>query len=386
MANGSVYKYDTKAGERWRIVYDIAPHPETGKRRQRQQRGFERRKDAEKVLREVLTSVDENTHVERKNERITEFVRDVWLPHIKTQVRETTYAIYERDCRNHVIPGIGGVKVQALTPDHLLRFYRELSVDKGLAPKTIANIHGMLYGIVKHAVGTKRLATNPLDSDAVKPPRDEQQPEDKMTTWSGEQLRRFLANLRKHDDRLYAMWLLYITTGMRRGEVLGLRWSDIDLDASALRVHQNLTVVDGEPFIGKPKTAKSKRAIRLDPETVAALREHRSRQATERLACGPAWDHSNDLVFTHADGRMLHPARVSKWFSHRAKRAGLPRIRLHDLRHSYATAALKAGVPMKVVSDRLGHANIAITSDLYTHVDAATDQQAANEVASAILG
>jgi integrase len=144
-------------------------------------------------------------------------------------------------------------------------------------------------------------------------------------------------------------------------------------------------VVRYEVVVSEPKTAKGRRSLALDPATIAALRAHRTRQLAERLAVGPRWQDSG-LVFTWPDGRPLHPERFSKWFEQHTRAAGLPKIRLHDVRHSYATAALAAGVPAKVVSERLGHATIAITMDTYSHVLPGLDAEAAGTVARLILG
>ena len=144
-------------------------------------------------------------------------------------------------------------------------------------------------------------------------------------------------------------------------------------------------VVNYEVVVSEPKTQKGRRSLALDPATVAALREHRTRQLEQRLAVGPRWQESG-LVFTWPDGRPIHPERFSRWFEQHAHAASLPKIRLYDVRHSYATAALAAGVPAKVVSERLGHANIAITMDTYSHVLPGLDKQAAGTVARLILG
>jgi integrase len=172
---------------------------------------------------------------------------------------------------------------------------------------------------------------------------------------------------------------------MRRGEVAGLRWPDVDLEAARISPRRPRVVVNYEVVVSEPKTAKGRRSLALDPATVAALREHWTRQLEQRLAIGPRWQDSG-LVFTWPDGRPIHPHRFSKWFEQHTGAAGLPKIRLHDVRHSYATAALAAGVPAKVVSERLGHANIAITMDTYSHVLPGLDAQAAGTVARLILG
>jgi integrase len=186
-------------------------------------------------------------------------------------------------------------------------------------------------------------------------------------------------------DPLYAAWLLLATTGMRRGEVAGLGWVDVDLETGRVSPRRPRVVINYEVVVSEPKTAKGRGSLALDPATVAALREHRSQQLQQRLAVGPRWQDSG-LVFTWPDGRPIHPERFSRWFEQHAQAAGLPKIRLHDVRHSDATAALAAGVPAKVVSERLGHATIAITMDTYSHVLPGLDAQAAGTVARLILG
>ena len=187
------------------------------------------------------------------------------------------------------------------------------------------------------------------------------------------------------DDRLFAAWLLLVTTGMRRGEVLALRWADVDLDARRLAIRRTTVIVGYEPEQSDPKTKAGRRVVALDERTVSALRNHRDDQERERKAAGPLW-HRTGLVFAREDGSAIHPQRFSKWFTRHARRAGLPPIRLHDVRHSYATAALSAGVPAKVVSSRLGHASVGITLDTYSHVLPSFDEQAATTVADHIFG
>jgi integrase len=185
------------------------------------------------------------------------------------------------------------------------------------------------------------------------------------------------------DDRLGAAFILLATTGMRRGEALGLRWGDLYLTKGQAAVRQTIIAVRHEVQIGRPKTTKSRRTVEVDPETVAALREHRKRQAAERLQMGSGWtDH--DLVF--CDGSPLHPERFSRTFGDRSRQLGLTPTRLHDLRHTWATLALEEGVHPKVVQERLGHLTILITLDTYSRVREGVHSDAAAKVAGIIFG
>lgn len=193
-------------------------------------------------------------------------------------------------------------------------------------------------------------------------------------------MKEFFAFVR--DDRLYALYVLLATTGMRRGEALGLRWRDIDFDSAQLAVVQTLTAVNGTAILSPPKTQRGRRTTYLDANTVAVLREHRRRQREEQLALGPVWDGSSNLVFHDELSRPIHPDRFSRGFYKLVRIADVPPIRLHDLRHTHATLALKAGVHPKVVSDRLGHATVGITLDLYSHVTPALGRDAADAIAA----
>jgi integrase len=181
------------------------------------------------------------------------------------------------------------------------------------------------------------------------------------------------------------MWWLIALRGLRRGEAAGLRWVDVDLDSGRASPRRPRVVVNYAVEVSEPKTARGRRSLALDALTVAALREHKERQAEDRAVVGPGWQDSG-LVFTRPDGAPLHPDLISDWFERLAREAGLPKIRLHDVRHSYASAALAAGIPAKIVSERLGHATVQITLDTYSHVLPGLDAQAAETVARLILG
>ena len=200
--------------------------------------------------------------------------------------------------------------------------------------------------------------------------------------WKATELRAFLEGAK--DDRLYALWHTAATTGLRRGELAGLAWSDIDLDAGTVTVRSNRVTVGYRVETTTPKSNKAA-VLGLDADTVTVLRGHRARQAQERLAWGPTCVDSG-LVFTRENGEGYHPQRIAQIFDRLVTRSALPRLTLHGLRHSYATAALEAGVDLKTVSSRLRHSSIAITGDVYAHTLKHMDQAAADTTAAFILG
>jgi integrase len=237
-------------------------------------------------------------------------------------------------------------------------------------------VHATIRKALNDAVRWGLLVRNPALYAAPPKPRRRE-----LRTWTAEELRQFLDGVK--DDRLYAVWRLAALTGMRRGEVLGLRWADLDLDRGWLSVRHTLVVVDNHPQVSQPKTTRGFRRLALDPDTIGVLRAHHRLQAAERLAAGPTWS-NQDLVFTRQDGRALHPEYVRRRFDGHISRAGLPRIRFHDLRHTHATLALQAGVHPKVVSERLGHTTVAMTLDIYSHAIPALQEDAAATIASLV--
>jgi len=279
-------------------------------------------------------------------------------------------------------------EAERITKDTLASLLRRASaaseraeVDPGLDRRTVNYVHTILHRAFKDAVRWGRLARNP--ADAADPPRAGQK-SDGVHAWDATTLRRFLAASREAEDRLHALWVLLATTGMRRGEALGLRWSDIDLDAGRARVLQTIIQIGSVVSVGEPKTGKGRRSISLDSSTVAVLRDHRHRMRQERLLVGADF---NDLglVFHQPDGSWLHPEAVSEAFLRRSRRYDLPRITLHGLRHTWATLALERGIHPKVVQERLGHSTIAITLGIYSHVSPTLHDEAAELVADLVM-
>ena len=179
--------------------------------------------------------------------------------------------------------------------------------------------------------------------------------------------------------------MLAASTGMRRGEVLGVRWQDIDFDRRRVAIRQTIISIDYRVEIGEPKTARGRRSVALDSGTVTALRAHRVKQNQLKLMLGEAWQ-DNDLVFCRDDGTPVHPDRFTQMFDKHVRDSGLPRIRLHDLRHTHATLALAAGIHPKVVSERLGHSTVAFTMDVYSHAIPSMEAEAAETIANLVRG
>jgi integrase len=231
----------------------------------------------------------------------------------------------------------------------------------GLAPKTVHNVHICLRKALGDALADGRIRKNPADRAHAKP---KDRPE--MLTWTGDELAAFL-NLTAQ-ERDFPLYQLAAATGMRRGELLGLRWREVDFDAGRVSIRQQWTRHGSGLAFGPPKSEKSKRTIDIDTDTLAILRERRERQLFERRAWGAAYRTDLDLVFCDADGSPQDPSVIGRRFGRRVRDkalGGIPAIRLHDLRHTHATLLLEDGVDVKTVSERLGHDSIQTTLELY---------------------
>ena len=317
------------------------------------------------------------------------FLLDEWPPAKVSTLKPSTASGYAQTISAYIAPRIGALDLVKVDGGVLNAMYADLLANGrtggcgrsgGLSAKTVRNVHGLLHKAFKDAVRWRRLTVNPCDA-ADQPRKNE--PE--MKVWTSEQLGRFIATTA--DDRLGDVWRLFSTTGMRRGEVLGLRWADVDLAGKRLTVRQVRTMTSSGVIVGTPKTKAGVRRMALDDGTVSALKRWKRAQSEERLVMGEGWQGAeHDLVVTEHDGSPLHPKALTRRFHSSTKRGGLPIIRLHDIRHSYATAALAAGVPVKVLSQRLGHADVSMTLRVYAHVLPGDDEAAAALVASVIGG
>ena len=336
--------------------------------------GFATKREAERALTEVAASVVQGAYVRTSTRTLAEYLRAEWLPATAPpRVRYETWDDRRRNLENHVIGRIGGVTLQQLTAAHLNRLYGELLADGrvngagGLSPTSVRRIHAMLRKALNDAVRWGLLERNvaltadPPSLRAVRAARRRT-----MHTWTDAELRTFLAGTEHHP--LHSLWVATAFTGLRRSEVLGLRWPDIDLHGAVLAVRA--TVVpgpDGYQLIEDHKSADSARTIHLDAHTVAVLKRHRRTVNAACAAAGVAW-HDHRLVFPTDDGSWWNPPAITVAFQRAVKATGVPAIRLHDVRHTHATLLLRSGVNPKVVSERLGHSSVAFTLDTYAHV------------------
>jgi integrase len=351
---------------------------ESGKKRQKWVGGFRTKRDVESALAEALGRVQAGQFANPGRLTVGEFL-DQWIDAACYELRASTAASYRMIVVKRLMPRIGRLRLTSLTPAHLTKLYSILLAEGGkggraLSPRSVRYTHTVLGKALSDAVEWGLLPRNPARSaKAPKPPKPE------MAVWEVEQAQRFLASV--SEDRLYALWLLMLTTGLRRAEVAGLRWSDIDLAAGTIAVRSTRVAVDFEVVVSEPKTAKGRRSVALDGLTVQVLRAHRKAQLVERVRAGPVW-HDTGFVFVREDGVPYHPERITMIFKRRVADAAVPRIRLHDLRHTAATLALAAGIHPKIVQERLGHSSINITLDTYSHVVQGLQHEAAEKVAS----
>jgi integrase len=366
------------------VVVDLGTDPDTGTRRRKWHSGYRTKRDAERARVEILRRLDTGSYIEPTTVTVAEYLAAEWLPAIRGQIRASTFDACELHVRRYIAPRIGDVPLQKLTRGRVKALYAELAEagrerrTGGLSPKTVHNVHLTLRKALADAVADDLIPRNPAER-AHKLPTD--RPE--MRTWSPEQLKCFLDHVA--EDWLAACWRLAATTGMRRGELLALRWEEVALDAGRVTVVRQLVKADGGVRYGRPKTSRGRRMVAIDAATVAALRTHRRKQLEIKVAVGRGFK-DEGLIFCMPDGSPIDPDGLTQRFERHVRQAGLPRIRLHDLRHTHATLALAAGVHPKVVQERLGHSSIVVTLDTYSHAIPALQEDAAARLAALVDG
>jgi integrase len=363
-----------KRGSTWTAYWDLPPDVETGERRQKTKGGFKRQKDCEAFLATVVTSVNDGAYVEPSKAPLAAYMATEWLPAVRGQLRPLTARKYAQIVRTHIKGrDIGAVPLRALNPGHVNALYGELA-DAGLSAATRRLVHAVLRRALQDAVRWEKIKRNPA-TNATPPAL----PRSRAQAWTASELRRFLEHA--EGDRLAALWRLAATTGMRRGELLGLTWQA--LDGGRLSVAQQLVPTRGGATFGPPKSRRSERTIALDTDTVEALDQHRAVQVLERDLAGPAYQ-DQDLVFCNELGQPIYPTRLGERFHERRKAAGIPTGSLHTLRHTSATLALTNGVPLHVVAARLGDDPKTVLG-VYSHLLPNSDEMAAETLASVLV-
>jgi integrase len=376
MARGSIIP----RGDTYSVV--VPYKDSTGKRRQ-VWRTARTKREAEKLRTELLSQVDTDT-LARPGKLTVQQHLDQWLAGYSVALSPQTQDLYAHIIRKHIGPAIGGIALGQLRPQHLQTLYAE-KIASGLSPRTVQMMHNLAHKALSNAVRTGLLARNPVDLvDSPKVSRHE------IRVMSETDLGRFLDETRQTTP-YFALFYTYLFTGLRRGEALALRWSDIDFMLCQLGVNRSLSYRNGaEPghrlTFKKPKTATSRRSVSLSPSTMAVLKVHREEQDELRNKLGLPPTSDDDLVFCHWDGRPFLPSSITHAWIRVARRCGLDGVRLHDSRHTHATLLLKAGVHPRVLMERLGHASFTTTMNIYAHVAPGLQQAAANRFDDVVIG
>ncbi len=381
---GSIRKREGRNGTSYQLIVELGLDPETGKRQQKCITFRGNKKEAEEKLREILRQIDTGAFVDPSKMTVAEYL-DYWLEAYGPNLAPRTLDGYSRIISLHLKPALGKVLLQKLQPAHLQAYYAKALIEgrkdnkkaKGLSPTTVLQHHRLMREALKHAMQWQMVYRNV--ADAVQPPR---RTKHEIQPPTGEQVQTVLEALR--GTSLYMPAYIAAMTGLRMGEILGLGWDSIDLEARTVQIKRTLVRrADGELVFAPPKTPKSRRQLNLAPPLVRALKDHRKTLLEWRLAAGEAWQ-SLDLVCCLEDGSPINPGRLSNGFSRSAKKALGFAVRFHDLRHGAATLLLQAGVHPKVVADILGHSQISITLDTYSHVIPGLGRDAMQKLADAL--
>lgn len=354
--NGSIRRRGMKS---WELTVDLG-RDGSGKRRRKFANVKGTKAEAQKKLRDLLTSLDKGLPLDTSKATVGKFL-EIWLhDYAETNTAPRTVAGYREKIHAYIIPHMGHIPLIKLTPQHIQSLHSDL-LQRGLSLRTVLHAHRILREALGHGLKWGLLLRNVCD--AVDPPKPRRK---EMVALDAPDVQTFLdAAVTSPYGPLF---FLDIYTGMRRGELSGMRWTAVDLNARTISVTETLQRLTGKGLVAmQPKTDRSRRLVSLTPSAVALLSGLKVKQREQHEALGLEWKET-DYVFSHYDGRPFHPDTVSHAFADIVKKAGLPHVRLHDLRHTHASLMLKQGVHPKIVSERLGHSSIAITLDTYSHI------------------
>ena len=366
---GHIRKRDTKNKTVWQVILDKGEDAE-GKRL-RDYYTLPSKKEAQAFLAEKLSESYKGAYIEPSQMTVRGCIEEWLKVYAYPCLAANTIHGYEVNFNLHTIPYIGNIKVQKLSPATIQGMYQELE-KKGLSPRSIRYVHTTLHEALKYACKMQIIPRNPAEFVSV--PKQQKY---EAHVYAKEEVANLLEAAKR--TRFDLPIRLAVGLGLRRGELLALQWEDVDFKGNTVYIHRNLTCVNNQYLFGEPKTKSGIRKLSAPPSLMETLRHHKVRQMENKLAFGKDYQ-DNHLICCRQDGRSYHPATFSSSFGDFLKKHGLRHIRWHDLRHTNATLMLQMGVPAKVASERLGHANISITLDTYTHAVKELNKEAAEKL------
>ncbi len=353
----------------WSVKISLGRDPTTGKYKQQWVTVKGTKREAESKLTELLRSLETGSYIKPTELTTSEYLQQWLTNQASISIRPSTYRGYESIIRYHFTPAFGSIPLKELRPFHVQKYYSD-KLESGLSIRTVSHHHRLLHTALESAVKQGLLVRNIVEAvEAPKPRRA------KLTLITAEDLEKILDSLK--GSYYYALIYTAAYTGLRRGEILGLRWCDLDLDLARLSVNQALYQYKaGQFLITEPKSSKSRRLVDLPPSLALLLRKHKASMETHTILLGKRLD-KTDYVFMAPDGKPILPGTLTHVFIKTTKRLGYSNLRFHDLRHAHASLMLKAGIHPKIVSERLGHATVAFTLDVYSSVVPGLQEQAA---------
>ena len=379
---GSIRKRSTKKGNAWQITIEMPNDPITGERVRKYKTVKGTKKEAEHIMHEMISEIEKGCYVAKKNITVQEWI-DTWMEvYAIPNTSPTTLSGYEGMIRRYITPLLGQVKVQDLTALTIQAWVNRIRISpvsgKELAPATVKHTYHVLKGALDKAVLSGVIHRTPcvgitLPKGRSKPP----------VVYDEVEMKRLIHAAKGTEMELVID--LELCMGMRRGELLGLQWDDIDWKNRQIHIRRSRVVVKGKSIIKEPKTAAGRRTIDIPDLLLQKLHKHKVACIENKLRLGRRYE-DTDFIIVHPDGKPIYPEYISQLFTKLQERAGLPKCRFHDLRHLCASIMLKQGVNVKVAQKRLGHADISTTLNIYTHVLPSSAREAADKIGEMVYG
>lgn len=375
-----------KRGSKWCFVLDIGRDETTGKRKQKWFSGFNTKKEAERAMVEKLNELNQGAFIEPSRTPLKDYLVRWLKDHAEINCAPKTHEGYSYIIHQHIIPDIGSITLDKLKPIHIQNYYTKKITEGrkdgkgGLSHQSVLHHHRLLHKALEQAVKWQIIAINP--AKAVTPPKPQKA---QINVLDRDGVRKLLEGAK--GKYFYESVFLAINTGMRRGEIFGLRWGDIDFENKTISVRQTLQRIKGKGLILRKttKTNGSRRSIAVTDAVLDMFKWIKTKQKRNKLKLGPVYQ-DNDLVFANEDGTPINIDYVSREFGRLVKRLDIPYVSFHDLRHTHATLLLQQGEHPKIVSERLGHSSISITMDTYSHVMPNMQKEAARKLDDFLFG